>query len=157
MMMFTFEDLRGCKVELSFTPNTFDVASKHVLILVQQDGKWLTTIHKERGTEFPGGKVELNETLAQAAAREVYEETGVRVKDVEWFAEYAVHAEPLFSKTVFTASVQSQEPLPADYETIDMAWLTEQEIFNAEPLSFYMQDDGMKMLLQEVKKHERKW
>lgn len=155
--MFTFEDLRGCKVELSFTPNTFQVASKHVLILVQREGKWLTTIHKERGTEFPGGKVEPNETLEQAAIREVYEETGVRVKDVAWFAEYAVHAEPLFSKTVFTASFHAQEPLPADYETIGMAWLTEEEIFRSSPLSFYMQDEGMKMLLQEVKQHGRQW
>ncbi|MEE1132883.1 MAG: NUDIX domain-containing protein [Caryophanon sp.] len=155
--MFTFEDLHGCKVELSFTPDTFAVASKHVLILVQHEGKWLTTIHRNRGTEFPGGKVEEGETLAEAAIREVYEETGVHITDVAWFAEYAVHAEPLFSKTVFTARFLSQESLPEEYETIGTAWLAEDDIFRAEPLSFYMQDDGMKMLLQEVKQHDRKW
>ncbi|MBS7345775.1 MAG: NUDIX domain-containing protein [Caryophanon sp.] len=155
--MFTFEDLHGCTVELSFTPETFQVASKHVLILVQHEGKWLTTIHERRGTEFPGGKVEEGETLEEAAIREVYEETGVHVKDVQWFAEYAVHAEPLFSKTVFTARFHAQDPLPVDHETIGMAWLTEEEVFRAEPLSFYMQDDGMKMLLREVKQHGRQW
>ncbi len=31
----------------------------------------------------PGGRVELGETLAEAAAREVFEETGVRVADAE--------------------------------------------------------------------------
>lgn len=155
--MFTFEDLRGCKVELSFMPHTFDVASKHVLVLVQHQGKWLTTQHKLRGTEFPGGKVEAGETLAQAAAREVYEETGVHVKHVTWFAEYAVYAQPLFSKTVFLASFDRQESLPADFETIGMAWLTEEELFAAEPLSFYMQDDGMKMLLREVNQRDHQW
>lgn len=155
--MFTFEDLRGCKVELSFMPHTFDVASKHVLVLVQHEGKWLTTQHKVRGTEFPGGKVELGETLVEAAIREVYEETGVHVTDVTWFAEYAVHAEPLFSKTVFLARFASQEPLPNDFETVGMAWLEESAVFKAQPLSFYMQDDGMQMLLQEVKRSDYKW
>jgi len=35
---------------------------------------------------FPGGLLEVGETLAQCAAREVYEETGVRVEPVEMIA-----------------------------------------------------------------------
>ncbi|CAM5613392.1 Putative 8-oxo-dGTP diphosphatase YtkD [Lysinibacillus sphaericus] len=46
----------------------------------------LCTIHKRRGVEVPGGKVEPGETLEQAAVREVFEETGVHVKNLQWFA-----------------------------------------------------------------------
>ena len=47
------------------------VASKTILVLKRSDnGKW----------NFPGGKVEPGENLEQAAAREVLEETGLKIK-----------------------------------------------------------------------------
>ena len=53
--------------------------------------------------------------------------------------------------------VKSIEPFVKEFETIDRLWLAEEELFNHQNLSFYMQDDGMKKMLQEVKHIERQW
>ena len=58
-----------------------------VAALLRQDGKFLICqrpAHKARGLlwEFPGGKVEPGETMAQALARECREELGVTVPDL---------------------------------------------------------------------------
>lgn len=155
--MFTFIDENGCQVELSFKENQFTIAPKHVLVMVQYDGKWLCAIHKKRGVEFPGGKVEHGETLLEAAVREVYEETSVHISDLKWFADYLVHDERLFCKSVFTGKVERIDPFVVEHETIGMGWLTTDELSNHPSLSFYMRDEGMKMMLQEVKQHERQW
>ena len=155
--MFTFIDENGLQVDLRFDEGPFDVEPKHVLVLVQQNGKWLCTIHNRRGVEFPGGKQEPNETLAEAAVREVYEEATVKITDLKWFAYYIVHDEVPFCKAVFTGRVEEIEPFVGDYETIGMLWLTEEQLWQQENLSFYMRDAGMKKMLQEVKKHARQW
>ncbi len=56
--MFTFIDENGCEVKLSFKEGQFTIAPKHVLVMVNYQGKWLCAINKKRGVEFPGGKVE---------------------------------------------------------------------------------------------------
>lgn len=55
-----------------------------VAAVIQRDGKLLVCqrpAHKRHGTlwEFPGGKLEQNETLLQAAQRELYEELSLHV------------------------------------------------------------------------------
>ncbi|MEO4051837.1 NUDIX domain-containing protein [Solibacillus sp. CAU 1738] len=155
--MFTFIDENGYKVELQFGDGPFEIEPKHVLVLVKYDGKWLCAIHRNRGVEFPGGKQEPGETLIEAAIREVYEETKVHVSDVQPFAHYIVYDEKPFCKVVFTAKVKSSEPFVKEFETIARLWLEEKELLNHPNLSFYMQDDGMKKMLQEVKYIERQW
>lgn len=52
----------------------------------RMDGRILGLMHHERGAlELPGGKIESGETIVQAAVRETYEETGLKVHvlDVE--------------------------------------------------------------------------
>ncbi|MEG0259091.1 MAG: NUDIX domain-containing protein [Lysinibacillus sp.] len=149
--MFSFRDLNDFQVDLSFERGRFAVESKHVLVLLKHEGKWLCTIHKRRGVEFPGGKLEPGETLEEAAVREVFEETGVRVRSLQWFAEYVVHDDRLFCKTVFTAQFAGQESISFDLETSGMIWLTDEELTNHPNLSFYMKDEGMKKMLVEVK------
>ena len=39
---------------------------------------------KGRGIIFPGGKIEPGENLREAARRECFEETGLKVEDLEW-------------------------------------------------------------------------
>lgn len=69
-----------------------------VAALLRQDGKLLICqrpAHKARGLlwEFPGGKVEPGETMAQALARECREELGVTVAVEESVAQ-DVHEYP---------------------------------------------------------------
>ena len=155
--MYSFQDLNGFQVDLSFTRGEFAVEPKHVLVFLKHEDKWLCTIHKRRGVEFPGGKLEPGETLEEAAVREVFEETGVRVKNLQWFAEYAVHDDMLFCKTVFTAQFVSQETITFDLETSGMTWLTDEEMANHPNLTFYMKDEGMKKMLEEVKRYDHQW
>lgn len=157
VIIFTFIDKNGYKVVLKFDNTAFELEPRHVLILVQQNEKWLCTVNKERGIEFPGGKVEQGETLCEAAIREVYEETKVVICDVQPFAHYIVYDEKPFCKVVFTAKVKSSELFVSEYETIDRMWLSEEELLHHPNLSFYMQDEGMKKMLQEVKYIERQW
>lgn len=152
-MMFTFTDKNGYQVDLYFTKEAH-IPCKHVLTLIKKEDKWLCAVHHRRGVEFPGGKVEPGETLEQAAAREVLEETGVRVKNLQWFAFYVVHDEPKFCKTVFIADVAKEEETHFDYETIGKLWLSEDEIFDGRTISFYMQDAGMQKIMEEVKKRD---
>lgn len=155
--MFTFIDENNLKVDLRFDEGPFEIDPKHVLALVQYEGKWLCTIHHRRGVEFPGGKQESGETLYEAAIREVYEEANVVIEDVKWFAYYIVHDDVPFCKAVFTAKVKRIDPFIGDFETEGMLWLTEEELWQRPNLSFYMRDAGMKKMLQEVKNHERQW
>ena len=155
--MFTFFDENGCKCELSFREGPFEIEPKHVLVFVFHEGKWLCTINKKRGVEFPGGKVEPGETLEEAAIREVYEETAVQISDLKWFAYYVVHDTTTFCKAVFTGRVDRIDEFVEEHETLGMTWLTCEQLENHSNLSFYMKDEGMKKMLQEVKHHERQW
>lgn len=147
--MHTFIDMNGLQVDLYFEQRP-TVQCGHVLVLVKQQDKWLCTIHKRRGVEFPGGKVEAGETIEQAAIREVAEETGVIITNPQWFAYYEVHDTIPFCKTVCIAELSSQGPVPNDDETIGKLWLTEQQIFEQPKLSFYMRDEGMKKIIERA-------
>ncbi|MCL1695343.1 MULTISPECIES: NUDIX domain-containing protein [unclassified Lysinibacillus] len=153
--MFSFTDLNGLQVDLSFKRGELDIEPKHVLVLLKHENKWLCTIHKRRGVEVPGGKQESGETLEQAAIREVFEETGVHVKKLRWFAEYAVYDDILFCKTVFTAQFAGQEDIDFDLETSGMTWLTDEEFTNHPNLSFHMKDEGMQKMLEELKHYDQ--
>lgn len=155
--MLTFTDLHGLQVDLSFLRGEFEVEPKHVLVFLKHENKWLCTIHKRRGVEVPGGKLEEGETLEEAAIREVFEETGVHVKNLQWFAEYAVHDEVKFCKTVFTAQFAGQEHIEFDLETSGMLWLTDEEFIHHPNLSFHMKDQGMRKMLEELKHRDKQW
>ena len=47
----------------------------HVLAIPVYNSQLLFTHHQQRGIEFPGGKVEINEQSKEAVIRELYEET----------------------------------------------------------------------------------
>lgn len=96
--MLEFRDFEGRKVTLEFKENAM---AKHVLAICKFDDKYLMTNHKSRGIEFPGGKVEADETLESAAYREVFEETGASIKTLKYVGFYTVHGDIPFSKSVY--------------------------------------------------------
>lgn len=49
-------------------------------LVINKEDKILMIKHPMRGWEFPGGHVEIGETLVQALKREVIEETGISVE-----------------------------------------------------------------------------
>ena len=155
--MFSFIDQNGLTVTLSFEKNAFLIPSKHVLVLANNEEMWLLTKHPTRGIEFPGGKVEDQETLIDAAKRETYEETGARISNVEWVAEYIVHDVKPFCKTVFRAKIDTIEDTFEVHETEGPIWFTLQEFFQSKELSFHMKDDGMRKILERVAEDETKW
>ena len=107
--------------------------------------------------EFPGGKREQGEMLQETAIREVYEETGVVISNVQWFAEYVVYDHITFCKAVFVASFVKQDDIAFDLETSGMLWLTEEELFQCPHLSFHMKDGCIARIVEEVKRSDYKW
>jgi len=64
-------------MEVKFYDNVDDELLKFAVIISKASGKWVFCKHKERDTyEVPGGHREANESIIDAARRELYEETG---------------------------------------------------------------------------------
>ncbi|EKE25190.1 MAG: hypothetical protein ACD_5C00255G0002 [uncultured bacterium] len=64
--------------------------------IIKKKGKYLVAKRKAGGVvggkwEFPGGKLEKNETLWQGLARELDEELDIKIKEGEFFDEYVLH------------------------------------------------------------------
>lgn len=155
LIILTFKDLNGLKVELTFGENNSGLSARHVLVVLRNKGKWLLTKHKIRGIEFPGGKAEDGETIEEAAIRETIEETGVTISKLVKFAEYIVQAEEPFCKAVFTAEIATIEENPLLYETEGARWLTNKELDLCENLSFHMKDQGMSAIRKWVIANEQ--
>jgi 8-oxo-dGTP diphosphatase len=116
--MIQFLDDNGHKVELSFSKNAFTIKAQHVLVIAQLGNYWVLTKHKERGLEFPGGKVERGENLEAAARREAYEETGAVFSELTYLAEYKVSDKSgPFVKAVFWGKVDKLEDTESYFET----------------------------------------
>lgn len=141
--MLKFEDLKGANVELTFGPNQHRIESRHVLVVIKHNDRWLLTKHRIRGIEFPGGKAEAGEMIEQAAIRETLEETGVTIDNVHSFAEYVVFTDPPFCKAVFTGNVVHVERDYTLLETEGAVWMTDAELAACTELSFHMKDRGM--------------
>src|SRR5438309_2234979 len=116
--MKKFLDINGNRVELTFSPDAFQEKAGHVLVICQYGDGWLLTNHKVRGLEFPGGKMEVGETLEDAARREVYEETGALLENLDKIGEYKVtDPKRSFVKAIFWGMVKMIDQTNTYYET----------------------------------------
>ncbi|MEV5987101.1 NUDIX domain-containing protein [Streptomyces sp. NPDC052051] len=87
----------ACGVELRTHEPALRVSARAVV--VDQEGRVLLIRHRDGDREFhvlPGGRVEPGETAAEAACREVREETGLRVSigELLWVREYLPERHP---------------------------------------------------------------
>lgn len=67
---------------------------KYAIIISRYDGKWIFVRHRDRTTwEVPGGHREKGEAAAEAAKRELYEESGAVDYILTEVADYSVESD----------------------------------------------------------------
>jgi mutator protein MutT len=121
-----------------------------VAAIIRRANKILITrrfndVHLAGYWEFPGGKVEANETLPAALEREIREELGVNIRiDDEFFS--VTHTYP--SRTVrlhfFNCSLLGGEPQPL--EVADLRWVDTADL---EQFQFPPADEALIKRLQD--------
>lgn len=155
--MYQFIDYYHNEVQLSFEDHPFSKDPKHVWVVCRYHDKWLLTQHSDRGYEFPGGKVEENETAKEAAIREVKEETGGRIKTIEYIGQYKVMGkEKTIVKNIYYATISELIKQETYFETFGPILMEDipSSVRRNKRYSFIMKDDVLQRSLIEIKK---KW
>ena len=83
-------------MDVTFYPSLPDSDSglEFVVVAARMDGKWILCRHQDRETwEIPGGHIEAGESPADAAKRELLEETGANAADIRQVGYYSVQDE----------------------------------------------------------------
>ncbi|CDQ39251.1 MULTISPECIES: RNA deprotection pyrophosphohydrolase [Virgibacillus] len=154
--MYTFKDYYNNEIKLSFDYLPFSVNPMHVWVVCKYQDNWLLTKHKDRGLEFPGGKVEKGETPEQAAIREVKEETGGLIDTLTYIGQYFVAGKrENVIKNVYFASIHALEPQDSYFET-DGPVIVDNIPLNVKHqngYSFIMKDDVLEHCIQYIYKH----
>ena len=88
------------------------------VIMARMDGRWIFCRHKKRTTwEIPGGHRESDETIADAARRELWEETGADKAELHPLGVYGVERDGGISYgMLFFAQVLSIGEIPPGSE-----------------------------------------
>lgn len=153
--MFYFRDEKGNQVRLSFKSDAFDNPPEHVLVICRYHDAWLLTNHKQRGLEFPGGKIERDETAEEAALREVMEETGAEINQLVFIGQYQVTGgDGIFVKNVYFAEIKQLSQREHYFETSGPVLLDETIDFESldHRYSFIMKDGVLQKCMEEIKR-----
>lgn len=77
--------------DIKFLDSAADDKIKYAVIISQYKGKWVFCKHRERNTlEIPGGHREAEESVIEAAKRELREETGAIEFDIKPVCVYSI-------------------------------------------------------------------
>ena len=108
------------KVKFYETTEIDDSLLRFAVILSGYQGKWVYCKHKNRNTwEVPGGHREENEAIADAARRELFEETGAKHFELIPVCVYSVKNETESYGMLFYADITELGDLPdSEIETI---------------------------------------
>ncbi|WP_411953703.1 RNA deprotection pyrophosphohydrolase [Alkalibacillus sp. S2W] len=153
--MEVFKDYYNNTVKFVKGQMPFSNSAKHVWVIARYQNKWLLTQHRDRGIEFPGGKVEPGETAEDAAKREVYEETGGVISTLTFIGQYYVDGKGGdIVKNVYFADVHSLDERKHYFETEGPVLLDElpKNVKKNKQYSFMMKDQVLKISLEEVNK-----
>lgn len=153
--MHIFTDYYQNEVTLSFDDQPFSKEPKHVWVICRYQNQWLLTEHKERGVEFPGGKVEAGESAEEAAIREVMEETGGVVEKITYIAQYYVAGKnDHVIKNVYFAKVNELKVQDGYFETNGPVLLNSipGNVRKNKKYSFIMKDDVLTKSLDYILK-----
>lgn len=152
--MCKFTDMNGNEVILTFERNAFSIVARHVFVICRYNDAWLLTKHAKRGLEFPGGKLEGNETIEDAAVREVYEETGGVVKSLTFLGEYLVNDKDRspFVKAIMYAEIEKVQNKEDYMETKGPALIYGDILMErTKPTySFNMKDEVLPLALNKI-------
>ncbi|GAA5417725.1 putative 8-oxo-dGTP diphosphatase YtkD [Paraliobacillus ryukyuensis] len=151
--MKVFKDYYANEVTLSFENHPFEKNPKHVWVICRWQGKWLLTKHKDRGLEFPGGKVEAGETAEEAAIREVKEETGGLVETLSYIGQYYVKGKTEHVvKNIYFAEINNLLSQVTYYETEGPVLLKAlpSTIKTDRTFSFIMKDQVLPYSLKQI-------
>ncbi|WP_284141479.1 MULTISPECIES: RNA deprotection pyrophosphohydrolase [unclassified Virgibacillus] len=155
--MHIFKDYYQNEVKLSFDDEPFSKDPRHVWSICQYRNQWLLTKHQERGLEFPGGKVEKDETAIEAAIREIKEETGGVVKEIAYIGQYFVAGKAGdVIKNVYFAQISNLVAQPTYFETAGPVLLDSlpNNIKSNKAYSFIMKDDVLSNCLDYIMNRE---
>lgn len=146
--MKVFTDPLGIPVELKFDET---IEARHVLAIPTFNGKYVFTNHKKRGVEFPGGKLEERETIYDAVCREMFEETGAKIKTITYLGTYTVYDEEPFSKAVYKVEVDTFIEKCDYHETFGPVLYTHLEDIKEEDKSILLKDPCILYLYDQTK------
>lgn len=114
-------------VEVKFLESVDDSLLKFAVIISMSNGKLIFCKHRERDTyEIPGGHREENETILEAAKRELQEETGAVDFEIKPICIYSVKEKTRVNNNVddetfemlFIANVLSFKEIYSEIEKI---------------------------------------
>lgn len=152
--MIVFQDTYRNEVQLSFSMDPYSNNPKHVWVICRYQDQWLLTKHRERGLEFPGGKVEEGETPEEAAIREVREETGAEIERLTYIGQYKVLGKgKTIIKNIYFADIRSLSNQDTYFETHGPELLKDlplSTIKNDHHFSFIMKDDVLTHCLKRI-------